>query len=224
MQIFNDYVQPNFVVESGDFLANFVEHRPFLKDINAKSNLHLVDVASIHYEPFGIYPGKTKTLSEVSEGAKVAVPNDPTNEARALLLLEANNLIKLKENTGIDATINDIAENPNKIEILEVEAAQIPRLINEVDLAVINGNYAIDAGFSVSKDAIAYEKADSLAAKTYENVIVVKQGNENDPRIQALVKALTSKEIRDFITNKYDGAVIPAIIETATSATEETNK
>lgn len=211
IQEFNDYIQPNNVVESGEFLANYVEHKPFMDDINRQNNLHMSAVAGIHYEPFGIYPGKTSKLEELQDGAEIAVPNDTTNEARALLLLQENGLLKLKDDAGITATINDIQENPKNIKIVEVEAAQLPRLVKEVDMAVINGNYAIAAGFSVGRDAVASEKSDSLAAKTYVNILVVREGNEQDPRIQALVKVLKSREIVDFINAKYDGAVVPFV-------------
>lgn len=211
IQEFNDYIQPNNVVESGEFLANYVEHKPFMDDINRQNNLHMSAVAGIHYEPFGIYPGKTSKLEELQDGAEIAVPNDTTNEARALLLLQENGLLKLKDDAGITATINDILENPKNIKIVEVEAAQLPRLVKEVDMAVINGNYAIAAGFSVGRDAVASEKSDSLAAKTYVNILVVREGNEQDPRIQALVKVLKSREIVDFINAKYDGAVVPFV-------------
>lgn len=211
IQEFNDYIQPNNVVESGEFLANYVEHKPFMDDINRQNNLHMSAVAGIHYEPFGIYPGKTSKLEELQDGAEIAVPNDTTNEARALLLLQENGLLKLKDDAGITATINDILENPKNIKIVEVEAAQLPRLVKEVDMAVINGNYAIAAGFSVGRDAVASEKSDSLAAKTYVNILVVKEGNEQDPGIQALVKVLKSREIVNFINAKYDGAVVPFV-------------
>lgn len=211
IQEFNDYIQPNNVVESGEFLANYVEHKPFMDDINRQNNLHMSAVAGIHYEPFGIYPGKTSKLEELQDGAEIAVPNDTTNEARALLLLQENGLLKLKDDAGITATINDILENPKNIKIVEVEAAQLPRLVKEVDMAVINGNYAIAAGFSVGRDAVASEKSDSLAAKTYVNILVVREGNEQDPGIQALVKVLKSREIVDFINAKYDGAVVPFV-------------
>lgn len=206
---YNDYVIPNTATESGEIDANFFQHQPYLTDFNNENGTHLVAVAAIHYEPFGLYPGKTATIDELQDGAQIAIPNDGTNEARALMLLEAQGLIKLKEDAGFTATKLDIAENPKNLDILEVEAAQLPRSLQDVDMAVINGNYAIQAGLSVAKDAVATEDANSEAAQTYANILVVKEGNENDERIQALVKALKSDEVRDFINNTYDGAVVP---------------
>ena len=209
IQVFDDYVQPNNVVESGDFDANYFQHIPYLEQFNKEKGTHLVNVGGIHYEPFGIYPGTKKKLDELAEGDTIAVPNDTTNEARALLLLEANGIIKLKDGAGLTATVKDIAENPKNVKIQELEAAQVPRVKDEVAFVVLNGNYALQAGFSVSKDSIAYEKSDSEAAKTYVNVIAVKKGNENKPGIKALVEVLKSDEIKKFINDKYDGAVVP---------------
>ena len=207
--VFDDYIQPNLVVESGEFDANYVEHKPYLDDFNEEQGTHLVAVGDIHYEPFGIYPGTAKSLEDIKDGAVIAVPNDTTNEARALLLLQDNGLITLKDGAGLEATVNDIKDNPHNIQIQELEAAQVARVVSEVDYVVLNGNYALEAGFSVAKDALAYEKADSEAAKTYVNVIVVKEGNENNEGIQALVKVLKSDEIKQYINDTYDGAVIP---------------
>ena len=207
--VFDDYVQPNLVVESGDFDANYFQHIPYLENFNEEQGTHLVNAGGIHYEPFGIYPGTKSTLDELEDGDTIAVPNDTTNEARALLLLEANGVIKLKEDAGLTATVKDIEENPHNVEIQELEAAQVPRVKDEVAFVVLNGNYALEAGFSVAKDAIAYETSDSEAAKTYVNVIAVKEGNENSDKIKALVDVLKSDEIKDFINEKYDGAVIP---------------
>ena len=207
--VFDDYVQPNEVVESGDFDANYFQHIPYLESFNEEKGTHLVNAGGIHYEPFGIYPGTKATLDELADGDSIAVPNDTTNEARALLLLQDNGIITLKEGAGLTATKNDIVENPYNVDIVELEAAQVPRVKDEVAFMVLNGNYALEAGFSVAKDAIAYEKADSEAAKTYVNVIAVKEGNENSDKIKALVEVLTSQEIKDYINNTYDGAVIP---------------
>ena len=207
--VFDDYVQPNLVVESGDFDANYFQHIPYLQNFNEEQGTHLVNAGGIHYEPFGIYPGTKSTLDELEDGDTIAVPNDTTNEARALLLLEANGVIKLKEDAGLTATVKDIEENPHNVEIQELEAAQVPRVKDEVAFVVLNGNYALQAGFSVAKDAIAYETSDSEAAKTYVNVIAVKEGNENNEGIVALVNALKSDEIKDFINETYNGAVIP---------------
>lgn len=206
---FEDYVQPNLVVESGDFDANYFQHIPYLEEFNEEQGTHLVNVGGIHYEPFGIYPGTKSSLDELEEGDVIAVPNDTTNEARALLLLEANGVLTLKEDAGLTATVNDIVENPKNIKIQELEAAQVPRVKDEVAFVVLNGNYALQAGFSVAKDSIAYESSDSEAAKTYVNVIAVKEGNEDNEGIQALVQVLLSDDIKDFINETYDGAVIP---------------
>lgn len=207
--VFDDYVQPNLVVESGDFDANYFQHIPYLDNFNAEQGTHLVNAGGIHYEPFGIYPGTKSSLDELAEGDTIAVPNDTTNEARALLLLQDNGVITLKDGAGLEATINDIAENPKNIMIQELEAAQVARVKDEVAFVVLNGNYALQAGFSVAKDSIAYEKSDSEAAKTYVNVIAVKEGNENSEAIQALIHVLKSDEIRQYINDTYDGAVIP---------------
>ena len=207
--VFDDYVQPNEVVESGDFDANYFQHIPYLESFNEEKGTHLVNAGGIHYEPFGIYPGTKAFLDELADGDSIAVPNDTTNEARALLLLQDNGIITLKEGAGLTATKNDIVENPYNVDIVELEAAQVPRVKDEVAFMVLNGNYALEAGFSVAKDAIAYEISDSEAAKTYVNVIAVKEGNENSDKIKALVEVLTSQEIKDYINNTYDGAVIP---------------
>lgn len=205
---YTDYVQPNLALESGDLDANYFQHAPYLDDFNKQNGTKLVAAASIHYEPFGIYAGKTAALADLKDGSKVAVPNDATNEARALLLLEAQGLIKLKEGAGLQATKNDITENTKNLEILEIEAAQIPRSLQDVDVAVINGNYAIDAGLKVS-DALASEDPDSIAATTYGNVIAVREGEEKNDAILALIDALTSDEVRTFIETTYEGAVVP---------------
>lgn len=208
VKVFDDYVQPNNVVESGEFDANYFQHVPYLEQFNEEKGTHLVVAGKIHYEPFGIYPGTKKDLKDIAKGDKIAVPNDTTNEARALLLLQDNGIIKLKDGAGIKATVNDIEENPNNIEIVELEAAQVPRVVNEVAYVVLNGNYALEANYTVKKDALAYEKSDSEAAKTYVNVIAVKEGNENSEKIKALVDVLNSDSIKKFINEKYDGAVI----------------
>ncbi|MGN0799064.1 MAG: MetQ/NlpA family ABC transporter substrate-binding protein [Christensenellales bacterium] len=206
---FTDYVMPNTALEDGDLDANFFQHKPYLDDFNANNGTHIVSVAAIHYEPFGIYPGKTASMEELADGAQIAIPNDGTNEARALLLLEAQGLIKLREDAGMTATKIDIVENPKNLDIIEIEAAQLPRSLQDVDLAVINGNYAIQGGLSVGKDAIAAEDKDSLAAETYANIIAVKEGNENTEKTKALIEVLQSETVRSFIEATYDGAVIP---------------
>ena len=206
---YTDYVQPNVALDAGDLDANYFQHQPYLDQFNAERGMDLVSVAIIHYEPFGIYPGKTKTFEELKDGAQIAVPNDGTNEARALLLLEAQGLIKLKEGVGMEATKNDIAENPKNIDVIEIEAAQLARSLQDVDMAVINGNFAIQAELNVAKDAIAVEDKESLAADTYGNIIAVKKGDEEREEIKALVNALKSDEIKKFINDTFEGAVVP---------------
>ena len=205
---FEDYVQPNLVVESGEFDANYVEHVPYLNSFNEEQGTHLVDAGQIHYEPFGIYPGTKKSLDDIADGDSIAVPNDTTNEARALLILQDNGLLTLKDGAGLTATINDIVENPYNIKFVELEAAQVARVINEVEFVVLNGNYALEAGFSVGRDSIAYEASDSVAAKTYVNIVAVYEGNENSDKIKALVSVLRSDDIKKFIEETYDGAVV----------------
>ena len=205
---FSDYVQPNLVTESGEVDANYFQHTPYLDSFNEENGTHLVSVGAVHYEPFGIYPGKSNDLAAIADGATIAVPNDTTNEARALQLLAAQGLITVRDGAGLTATINDITENPHNLKIEEIEAAQLPRTVQDVDFAVINGNYAMEAGFSVGKDALATEDASSEAAQTYANVLVVKEGNENDPAIQALYAALTSDKVKEYIEKTYSGAVV----------------
>ena len=223
--VFDDYVRPNEVVESGEFDANYFQHIPYLDQFNEEKGTHLVNAGGIHYEPFGIYPGTKSSLDDIADGDVIAVPNDTTNEARALLLLQDNGLIKLKDGVGLEATVNDIAENPKGIEITELEAAQVPHAVDDAAFVVLNGNYALEAGYTVAKDALAYEKSDSEAAKTYVNIIAVKEGNENSDKIKALVDVLKSDEIKDFINEKYDGAVIPFddSADTEEAAAEETD-
>jgi D-methionine transport system substrate-binding protein len=206
---YNDYVQPNLALDAGDLDANYFQHQPYLDEFNQDRGLDLVSVAIIHYEPYGIYPGKTKSLEDLKDGAEIAIPNDGTNEARALLLLEAQGIIKLAEGVGMKATVIDIAENPKNLVIHEIEAAQLARSLQDVDLAVINGNYAIQAGLNVSKDAIAVEDKDSIAAETYGNIIAVRKGDEDREEIKALVEALKSDEVKEFIESTYEGAVVP---------------
>lgn len=206
---FQDYVQPNEVVEAGDMDANYFQHTPYLDSFNEEKGTHLVSVGEIHYEPLGIYPGTISDLSAIEDGAEVAIPNDTTNEARALLLLQDNGLITLKDGVGIEATVNDIAENPHNIKFNELEAAQVSRVLPEVAFVVLNGNYALEAGLNAQKDALAIETSDSEAAKTYVNVVVVKEGNEENEGVKALVDVLKSDEIKNFINDKYQGSVVP---------------
>lgn len=209
IKVFDDYVQPNQVVESGEFDANYFQHIPYLESFNKEKGTHLVNAGGIHYEPFGIYPGKKKSLDDIAKGDSIAVPNDTTNEARALQLLQDNGIIKLKDGVGLEATVNDIVDNPYDVKIVELEAAQVARVVDETAFVVLNGNYALQAGFSVGKDSIASEKADSEAAQTYVNIIAVKEGNENKDSIKALVEVLKSDEIKEYINETYDGAVVP---------------
>ena len=207
---YTDYVQPNNVVEAGDLDANYFQHTPYLNTFNEENGTHLVSVGLIHYEPFGIYAGKTASIDELPDGATIAVPNDGSNETRALLLLQQEGIITLKE--GIDAssnaTIYDVAENPKHIDIVEMEAAQLTSALQDVDLAVINGNYALDAGLNAGTDALAVEDASGDGAQTYANILCVKEGNENNEAVQALLKALQSEAVRSFIEETYSGAVV----------------
>lgn len=209
VKIYNDYVQPNVALDAGDLDANYFQHVPYLDQYNAENGTDLVSAGIIHYEPFGIYPGKTASIDALADGAQVAVPNDASNEARALLLLEAQGLITLKEGAGLNATKNDIVENPKNLEIVEIEAAQLARSLQDVDLAVINGNVAIEAGLNVATDSVAVEDKDSLAAETYGNIIAVKAGNEDRDDIKALIKALQSDAVKQYINDTYNGAVVP---------------
>ena len=204
-----DYVVPNTVVDDGEMDANYFQHQPYLDTFNAENGTELVSVASIHYEPFGVYPGTKAGVEELTEGDKVAVPNDGSNRARALLLLEACGLIKLADGVGMQATVLDIVENPLNLEVVEMEAAQIAGVRDSVALAVINGNYALLAGLNVTTDSIASEDAASVSAQTYANILVVKVGNENAEKIQALKAALMSEEVKAFINETYSGAVVP---------------
>ena len=207
---YTDYVQPNLAVESGDIDANYFQHTPYLNTFNAENGTHVVSVGAIHYEPFGIYAGKTASIEELADGAKIAVPNDGSNETRALLLLQQEGLITLKE--GVDAssnaTVYDIAENPKNIEIVEMEAAQLTTVLGDVDLAVINGNYALAGGLNAGTDALAVEDASGSGAQTYANVLCVKEGNENNEAIQALLAALQSDAVASYIEKTYEGAVV----------------
>lgn len=208
VQVFDDYVQPNNVVDSGDFDANYFQHIPYLESFNEEHNMNLVNAGGIHYEPFGLYPGKETDIANI-QNATIAVPNDTTNEARALLLLQDNGYLTLKEGAGLNATKLDIVDNPYNIEIIELEAAQIPRTLPDVSFGIMNGNYALQAGYTVAENALLYESADSDAAATYVNVIAVKAGNENSDKIKALVDVLKSDAIKDYINETYNGGVIP---------------
>ncbi len=204
---YNDYIQPNTALEDGQLDANYFQHVTYLNDFNKENGTHLVDAADIHFEPFGLYAGKTSSLDALPDGATVAVPNDTTNEARALLLLQQEGLIKLKDGAGLNATVVDIVENPKNLQIEELEAAQLPRSLQDVDIAAINGNYALGAGLKVS-DALATESDQGEAAKAYANIIAVKDGNQDSEKTKALVKALTSETAKKYIDDTYNGAVV----------------
>ena len=205
---YSDYVVPNTAVEEGDFDANYFQHIPYLDNFNEEQGTHLVNAGGIHYEPFGIYPGKSDDLANIADGATIAVPNDATNEARALQLLAAQGLIELKEDAGLNATPNDITSNPKNLQFKELEAAMLPQTASEVDLSVINSNFAMEGGMNPATDSLASEDADSEAAQTFANIIAVKEGHENDPAIQALVKALQSDKVKEYIEKTYSGAVV----------------
>ena len=205
---FNDYVQPNLALNTGDLDANYFQHLPYLEQFNKDNGLDLVALGAVHYEPMGIFAGNSSDLAALPDGAKVGVPNDPTNEARALLLLETNGLIKLREGKDIAATKLDIVENPHNLEIVEMEAAQLPLSLNSLDIAVINGNYALSGGLTID-GARAIEEADSLAAETYENIVAVRNGDETRPELVTLMEVLNSQEIADFINETFEGAVAP---------------
>ncbi|WP_027400205.1 MetQ/NlpA family ABC transporter substrate-binding protein [Anaerovorax odorimutans] len=209
VQEFTDYVLPNTALNDGSLDANYFQHQPYLDDFNKEKNMDLKSVAAIHYEPFGIYPGKKKSLDEIADGDVIAVPNDTTNEARALQLLQDQGLIKLKDGVGLEATVRDITENPHDLQIKELEAALVARTLPDVDFGIINGNNALLAGLNVSKDSIASEDKESVGAQTFANVLVVRPEDVDDPKTKALVKALTSDEARKFIEDKYEGAVVP---------------
>ena len=203
---YSDYVVPNTAVEDGDEDANYFQHVPYLDNFNAERGTHLVSVAGVHIEPMGLYAGNSASLDAIPDGGKVAVPNDPTNEGRALLLLEAQGIIKLTDSSNLAATPKDIAENPKNLEFVELEAANVPANLDEVDIAAINSNYALGAGLNPVEDALAIEASDS----PYVNILVVKEGNENNEAVQALVKALQSDTVKDYINNTFGGAVVPA--------------
>lgn len=206
---FSDYVQPNEVVASGEFDANYFQHIPFLNSYNEQSKTKLAVAGKIHYEPFGIYPGTKKDLAELASGDVIAIPNDDSNEGRALQLLEAKGIIKLKEGVNMDsATVLDIVENPYDVKFQELAAEQVPRVREEVAFAIINGNFALSAGLSVTKDSVYFETSDSEAAKKYVNIIAVQEGNENSDKIKALVEVLKSEDIKQFIEDKYAGSVL----------------
>ncbi len=205
---YNDYVQPNVALSDGDLDANYFQHLPYLENYNEENGTDLVSAAAVHFEPMGLYAGKSSDINNVPDGAKIAVPSDATNEARALLLLQDQGVIKLKDGVGLEATANDIEENPHNIELVEVEAAAVARTLEDADFGVINGNYALSAGLDTSA-TLASEGADSEAAQTYANIVAVRNGDEESDKTKALVKALTSETARKFIEEQYQGSVIP---------------
>lgn len=205
---YGDYVVPNTAVEEGAEDANFFQHAPYLESFNAENGTHLVSVAPIHYEPMGIYPGMTASLEELPDGATIAVPNDVTNEARALQLLAAQGLIEIDPAAGLNATPNDITSNPKNLQFKEMEAAMLPQIVGEVDLAIINSNFALQGGLNPAEDSLASEDAASEAAQTFANIIVVKEGNEENAAVLALIEALQSDAVREFIETTYAGSVV----------------
>lgn len=205
---FSDYVQPNLALANGDLDANYFQHGPYLDFFNADRGLNLAATAHVHYEPLGVYAGKTASLAELADGAQIALPNDESNEARALLLLEAQGVITLKEGAGVSANLLDIVSNPKNIKFVELAAEQVANSLQDVDVAVINGNYALLAGIDVNT-ALAKEESDSLAAQTYSNILVINADKEETPALKELAKVLTSPEIKTYITNSYAGAVVP---------------
>lgn len=205
---YNDYVQPNVALSEGDLDANYFQHKPYLDNYNQENGTDLVSAVAIHFEPMGIYAGKSSDIKNVPDGAKIAVPSDATNEARALLLLQDQGVLKLKDGAGLEATKNDIAENPHNVEFVEVEAASVPRTLQDADFGVINGNYALSAGLDTTA-TLASEGADSEAAKTYANIVAVRKGEDATEKTKALVKALTSDTAKKFIEDTYKGSVIP---------------
>lgn len=204
---FTDYVQPNLALNDGTLDANFFQHVPYLDNFNATRDTDLVSIANVHIEPLGIYSKTITDLSQVPDGAVVTIPNDDTNGGRALNLLVANGFITLKPDAGYSATVADIADNPKNLKIVELEAAQLVRALDDSALAVINGNYALEGGLVPSKDALALESGEN---NPYVNILAVKRGNENNEAVLALVKLLTSPEVKTFIEEKYAGSVLPA--------------
>ncbi|MCL2391285.1 MAG: MetQ/NlpA family ABC transporter substrate-binding protein [Oscillospiraceae bacterium] len=211
MQIrtFTDFVQPNLATQSGELDANYFQHVPYMTNFNESHGTNMVSLFAVHFEPLGLYKARARSIDELTSGAIIAIPNDPTNGARALNLLEATGLITLREGAGILATRLDIIDNPLNLDIRELEAAQLPHILPDVHMAVINGNFALQAGLEMGVDSVAAEERDSISAVTYANHIVVREGNENDERVQTLIRILGSDEVRDFINTTYEGRVVP---------------
>jgi len=211
MQIrtFTDFVQPNLATQSGELDANYFQHVPYMTNFNYAHGTNMVALFAVHFEPLGLYKARARSLDELGEGSIIAIPNDPTNGARALNLLETTGLITLREGAGIMATRLDIVDNPMNLDIRELEAAQLPHILPDVHMAVINGNFALQAGLEMGTDTVAAEEKDSISAETYANYIVVREGNENDERVQTLIRIIGSDEVRDFINTRYEGRVVP---------------
>ncbi|MDN6639173.1 MAG: MetQ/NlpA family ABC transporter substrate-binding protein [Tetragenococcus sp.] len=209
VEVFDDYVLPDQALADGDLDANYFQHEPYLDNFNDENDTDLVPAAQIHFEPLGLYPGQTESIDDLEDGAEIAIPNDATNGARALLLLEEAGLIELSDDSGVTATTQDIEENPKDLEITELEASQIARTVEDVDLAVINGNYAVEGGFDVQDDALEIEEEGSEAADTYANIVAVRNGDEDDPAIEALIEAMQSDQVKDYMDEEYQGAVVP---------------
>jgi len=209
IRTFTDFVQPNLATQAGELDANYFQHTPYMYNFNEAHGTNMVALFAVHFEPLGLYKARTQSLEELADGAIIAIPNDPTNGARALQLLEAAGLITLREGAGIMATRMDVVDNPRNIDIRELEAAQLPHILPDVDMAVINGNFALQAGLEMESDAVAAEEADSLSAAAYANYIVVRAGNEDDERVQILINVISSDAVRDFINERYAGRVVP---------------
>ncbi|MDY3014697.1 MAG: MetQ/NlpA family ABC transporter substrate-binding protein [Evtepia sp.] len=205
---YSDYVIPNTAVEDGELDANFFQHITYMEDSNASKGTHLVNAGNIHYEPMGIYAGKTTDLNNIPDGATIAVPNDATNEGRALLLLQDLKLIEINPDAGLNATPNDITSNPKNLKFKELDAAMLAQTREDVDLSIINSNFAIQGGLDPKTDALASEDPQSDAAKAYTNIIAVKEGNENNEAIKALVAALQTEKVKEFIDTTYKGSVV----------------
>lgn len=203
---FTDYIKPNLSLADGELDANFFQHEQYMKEFATENNIDIISLGKIHIEPLGLYSSNCKSIEELKDNSVIAIPNDPTNGGRALILLEKNGLIKLKENAGLSATENDIVDNPKNLEFKPLEAAQLPRVINDVDGVVINGNYALEAGLIPTKDALILEDKDT----PYANIIAIRKGEEKEEKYQKLLKVLQSEKVKEFIEEKYNGAVIPA--------------
>lgn len=203
---FSDYVQPNIQLADGQLMANFFQHLPYFESFIEERNLDLIWTAKVHIEPMGGYPGKVKTLAELGEGHQIGIPNDATNGGRALILLEKAGLIKLKEGIGVEATVLDIAENPKKLEIVELNAEILPRSLEDLAVAVINGNFAIQAGLSPLEDSIFIEDGES----PHVNILAIRREDEDDPALKRIAEVLTGPEVKQFILDNYEGGVVPA--------------